>query len=199
MTETNSDGINSTHYLILCVLIFIFQFFSKLKENLTKLEDFPEADRSKGHRLMLKYITVYEFAKAADWCLGPFVFEFFHNYHSLNNSQIAQLQALSFTSNLFLGPFLVGFLNDKTNKKIPCLLFSCVLSASCLVRMNVHPISLFLSQFFFGCASSILYSSFENWLNVEAKLTFPDAKTRGLVLSSIFEKYFFIKSQVNDL
>lgn len=190
MPESTSDAITSTHYLILCLLIFFFQFFAKFKENLTKLEDFPEVDRSKGHKLLLKYIIVFEFAKAADWCLGPFVFEFFQNYHSLNNSQIAQLQALSFTSNLFLGPFLVGYLNDKTNKKIPCLLFSCVLTASCLVRMNTHPISLFLSQFFFGCASSILYTSFENWLNVEAKLTFPDEKTRGLVLSSIFEKYF---------
>ena len=137
---------------------------------------------------MLKYIFVFECAKAADWCLGPFVFEFFQKYHELTVGQIGKLQALSFTSNLFLGPFLVGFLNDKTNKKIPCFLFGLVLSASCLVRMIKSPISLFFSQFFFGLANSILYTSYENWLNAEAKVTFPNQKTRELVLSSIFEK-----------
>lgn len=185
---SSQSSITSTHYLVLCGLIFIFQFFSKFKENLTKVDDFPEEERKKGHSLLLKYILVFESAKAADWCLGPFVFEFFQNFHSLTLAEIGKLQALSFTSNLFLGPFLVGFLNDKTNKKIPCLLYSIVLIISCLVRMIKHPVSLIISQVFFGCASSILYTSFENWLNAEAIITFPDIKVRHLVLSSIFEK-----------
>ena len=189
MNETSSSHhINYfPHYLILCLLFLIFHFFSKSKQKV-KSEDFTEEDRKKGHNLMLKYIIVFEFAKAADWCLGPFIFEFFKNYHSLTLGEIGKLQALSFTSNLFVGPIFIGFLNDKSNKKIPCLLFSILLISVCIIRMIRHPICLIVSQIFFGCASSILYTSFENWLITEAIIIFPSVKIREMVLSSIFEK-----------
>lgn len=188
MSENISDGITTTHYFVLCGFIFVFQFAAKLKENLTKVEEFPEEDRKKAHRLMLKYIFCFECAKAADWCLGPFVYEFFGKYHELDRSHIAKLQALSFTSNLLMGTFFVGYLNDKTNKKIPCLLFSAILSFSCLIRMFRGVIFLILSQVAFGCANAILYTSFENWLNAEAKITFSSTQSRSLALSSVFEK-----------
>ena len=186
-TSITSD-IKPYHYLVLCFLIFIFQFFTKFKENTTKVEDYPEEDKNKGHNLMVRYILVFQTAKAADWCLGPFVFEFFQNFHGLTIPDIGKLQAFSYLSNLLLGPFLVGYLNDKSNKRISCIIFSIALVISCLVRMIRHPACLIISQLFFGCASSILYTSFENWLNAEAIITFPNVKTRELVLSSIFEK-----------
>lgn len=192
MTESNfnteNNLITSTHYIALCLLIFVLKFFARNKEKSSILHEFQEEDKKKRQWLMIKYLVIFNAAKAADWCLGPFVFELFQKYHGLTISHIGKLQALSFSSNIILGPFFVGFLNDRANKKTPLLLFSVLLLLVCFFRLIRNPLSLIVGQVFFGCTSSILYTSFENWLNAEAIITFPIAKTREIVLSSIFEK-----------
>jgi MFS transporter, MFS domain-containing protein family, molybdate-anion transporter len=174
-----------TPHIILFSAIFIFQYFTKAKEIGANLD--PEQKKI-GDKIFWKYMIVFQISKAADWCLGPYVFEFFESYHRLNIEWIGRLMALSFLSNLFLGPLLVGYLNDKSDKKFPCLLYGLILSASCLVRQIKSPMAIILSQIFFGMSSSVLYTSFENWFVAEANLKIKDKNVKDNILSAAFEK-----------
>ena len=108
-----------TPHLILISLIFLFKYLSKSKEQGEKLDP---VKLQKGYKIYWKYLICFQTAKAADWCLGPFMYEFFQSFHSLQTETLAKLVALSFFSSLFMGPLLVGYLNDKSNKKFPCII-----------------------------------------------------------------------------
>lgn len=174
-----------TPHIILMSIIFVFQYFSKSKEVKAKLD--PEQKKI-GNKIFWKYMIVFQIAKAADWCLGPFVYEFFEKYHQLNIEVTGKLMAVSFLSNLFLGPSLVGYLNDKSDKKFPCLLYGVLLTISCFVRQIKHPLALIMSQIAFGMSTSILYSSFENWFVAETNLKVKDKNVKDMLFSSAFEK-----------
>jgi MFS family permease len=166
-------------------IIFIFQYFSKSKEVSVNLN--PDQKKI-GDRIFWKYMIVFQLAKSADWCLGPYLYEFFEKYHGMSVESTAQMIAISFLSNLLLGPLLVGFLNDKSNKKFPCLLYGVLLSTSCLVRQIKNPAALITSQIAFGMSSSVLYTSFENWFVTEINLKVSDKNVKDLTLSAAFEK-----------
>ena len=162
------------------------QFLSKQKERSQKLD---ENESKKANKIFWKFIIIYQISKGADWCLGPFVYEFFNTYHGLKTEAIAKMLAISFASNLFMGPLIIGYLNDQKNKKIPCILFGILLGISCSIRIvkNCLP-CLLCSQVCFGVASSILYSSFENWFISEVELQIKDKEVRDFTLTAAFEK-----------
>ena len=194
----NSENVNSTSihsqemnykntpHIILISLIFIFQFFTKRQEEL-KASEFKQ--KKKADKLFWKYIIIFNLAKAGDWCLGPFVHEFFSSYHGLNMENTAKMISISFGSSLFFGPSLVGYLNDGSNKIIPLVLYCLVLASSCIIRLiKSSLISLIMAQLFFGIASSILYSSFENWFISEVDRNISNNETKEYILSAAFEK-----------
>lgn len=172
-------------HMVILALMFICQYFSKSKEVRSNLN---EQEKKKADRIFWKYLIVYQIAKAADWCLGPYVFEFYQTYHSLKQDSIAKLMAISFMSSLFLGSFLVGYLNDRSNKKIPCVLYGIVMIISNLARQIKHPLALIISQIAFGMSSSILYSSFENWFLEETNDKIKDKEVKDYLTSAVFEK-----------
>jgi MFS family permease len=172
------------HY-ILMGLIFFFQYFSKSREIKA---GFNPAQKKKADNIFWKYIIVYQLAKAADWCLGPFIYEFFEQYHGLASSSIAKMLAISFFSNMIFGPFLIGYINDKFDKKFPCAFFGFLFGISCLVRQYKHPFALIISQLIYGVSTSILYSSFENWFVCQIDEEISDQSVREATLSNGFEK-----------
>jgi MFS family permease len=174
-----------TPHIILVTVIFVFQYFSKAKEVNSNLDP---AQKKVADKLFWKYMIVFQIAKAADWCLGPFVFEFYEKYHHLKADTIAKMIATSFMSGLFLGPTLVGYLNDKSDKKFPCILYGVVLSISCIVRQIRSPLAIIMAQIFFGMSSSILYSSFENWFVSESNRTITNKNVKEYLFSAAFEK-----------
>jgi hypothetical protein len=172
-------------HMILLSLIFIFQYFSKVKEVQKSLN--PE-QKAKGSNIFWRYIIVFQLSKAADWCLGPFVYEFFEGYHGLSTDSIAKMIAISFMSNLFFGPFLIGYLNDKSDKKFPCVLYGILLGSSSLIRQIKNPFALIVSQLLFGISTSILYSSFESWFIAEINNSISNQDVKDDILSVAFEK-----------
>jgi hypothetical protein len=96
--------------------------------------------------------------------------------------------AISFLSNLFLGPILVGYMNDKSDKKFPCLLYGVLMSFSCLLRQIRNPLALLMSQITLGMSSSFLNSCFENWMVSEINNKITDKNVKEITLSAIFEK-----------
>jgi MFS family permease len=172
------------HY-ILMGLIFFFQYFSKSREIRA---DLNQQQKKIADKIFWKYIIVYQIAKAADWCLGPFVYEYFEQYHGLSASSIAKMLAISFFSNMIFGPFLIGYINDKFDKKFPCAFYGFLFGASCLIRQYKHPLALIISQILFGVSSSILYSSFENWFVCKINEDIPDEAIRESIISNGFEK-----------
>lgn len=175
-----------TPHTFFITFIFIMQFLTKQKDQKSNLD--PD-QMKKANKIFWKFLTVYQLSKGADWCLGPFVYEFFNKYQGLNVELIGKLIAISFASNLMMGPLLIGYLNDQKNKKVPCVLFGICLGLSCLIRTirNSMPCLIF-SQVLFGIASSILYSSFENWFVNEVHKEISDKEVRDFILTQAFEK-----------
>ena len=187
MTDFLSNlNFENSPQIILISFIFLFQFISKRRE-LT--QEFNEEEKKKADSLFWKYMIIFQLAKSADWCLGPFNHEFFSEYHSLNLESIARLTAISFATNLFIGPSLIGYLNDQENKKFPCLFYGFTLGLSCLLRQYKNNLSfLIMSQVCFGISNSLLYTSFENWFVNEANKTIKDKPTKDYLFSAAFEK-----------
>jgi predicted MFS family arabinose efflux permease len=189
-SETNSPinfeyNYRNTPHIILISCIFVFQYLTKRSDVIINLN---EEHKKKGDRLSLKYLILFQFAKSCDWCLGPFLHEFFTSYHGFGVEDTAKMVAVSFGTSLFIGPSLIGYLNDGTNKKIPMVLYTIVLSLSCFLRLVKGNIFYIVSsQIAFGCASCILYTSFENWFVNEAS-KIKDQKIKDYVLASSFEK-----------
>lgn len=172
------------HMILLC-LIFLFKYFSKAKEQSQNLD---HQKLKEGNKIYWKYLICFQLAKAADWCLGPFMYEFFQTYHSLKTDMLAKLVALSFISSLFFGPFFVGYLNDKSDKKLPCIVFGISLAFSCLIRQIKSPTMLILGQVSYGLCSPLLYTSFENWFVGETNTKIEDKKVKEAIRTGAFEK-----------
>jgi predicted MFS family arabinose efflux permease len=180
-----------TPHMILLSFIFFMQYFAKSKEVAANLE--PN-EKAKADRIFWKYIIVFQLAKAADWCLGPYVFEFFEKVHKMNTETIGKMIAISFMAGLFLGPLLVGYLNDKSDKKFPCILYGVMMIFSNIARQFKHPLYLITSQISYGMATSILYSSFENWLVAEANDKLKNKDVKDALFTSAFEKSMVVDS-----
>ena len=174
----------NTPHIILISFIFICQYFNKRQDINTNIK---EEDKKKADKLFWKYIILFNLAKSADWCLGPFVHDFFSTYHGMSVEFTAKMISISFATNLFIGPSLIGYLNDSNSKRVPLYLYCVILALSCLIRLvkgNIY--CLIFSQILFGMASSILYSSFENWFSTQSNKLNSEAKE--YVLLSAFEK-----------
>jgi MFS family permease len=180
-----------TPHIILFTILFTFQYFTKASEVRANLD---ATQKQLGDKIFWKFILSYQFAKAADWCLGPYVFEFFEKYHHLSMDWVAKMMAISFLSSLILGTLLVGYINDKSDKKFPCVLFGILTIISCCLRMIKNPLALIMSQIFFGMSNSILYSSFENWFVTEINDKIKDPIVKDVVISSTFEKAMIFDS-----
>lgn len=180
-----------TPHMILLSAIFFMQYFSKAKEVNVNLDI---EEKKKGDKIFWKYIIVFQLAKAADWCLGPYSFEFFEIIHRLNAEAIGKMMAISYLSSLFMGPLLIGYLNDKSDRKFPCILYGICFSFSCIIRQFKHPLYLILGQISYGMCSSILYTSFENWFVAEVNIKIKNKTIKDYTLSSAFEKSSLVDS-----
>lgn len=184
-TLVNQTNYKNTPHIILISVIFLSQFYSKRVEATSELN---LNNKKKADRLFWKYIIIFQLAKASDWCLGPFIHEFFNDYHGFNVEISAKMIAIAFASSLFSGSSIIGYLNNGKNKKIPMILYCIVLSFSCLLRfVKGNIFYVVISQMLYGVASCILYSSFENWFVYESN-NIKDKDVRDYVLSSAFEK-----------
>lgn len=184
-TDNQEPNFKYSMHTILLSLIFTFKYFSKTKE---QSQNMDKDKLNQANKFYYKYLLCFQLAKAADWCLGPFMYEFFQDYHLLKTEVLAKLVALSFLSSLFMGPFVVGYLNDKSNKKLPCIVFGVALAFSCLIRQIKNPVSLILGQISYGLCSPLLYTSFENWFISETKKKVDDKVVRETIIANAFEK-----------
>ncbi len=185
LPKENEFNFKFTPHMILLSLIFFFKYFSKAKEESKNMD---KDKLSSANKIYYKFLICFQLAKAADWCLGPFMYEFFQSYHGLRTDLLAKMVALSFFSSLFMGPFIVGYLNDKSDKKLPCILFGISLAFSCLIRQIKNPGMLILGQVSYGLCSPLLYTSFENWFLGETGRKIEDKEIRETIISNAFEK-----------
>lgn len=105
---------------ILLVFIFIFQFSSKARDVQLKVD---EEQINIGNALFWKFLIISQLSKAVQWCMTPYYFDFFSIFHKMNYNNFARLVFISYLSSSILGMIFIGYLNDKKNKKIPCLIY----------------------------------------------------------------------------
>jgi len=177
-----------TPHIVLLTIIFLLQFVTKQKEAKINHEIYTEEHKSQARKIMYKYILIIQFAKAADWIISPFIFEFMRTRSFIHMEKTGILIAISFLSNLILGPLLVGYLIDKSDKKFPCILYCVIMSLSCIIRFFKNPMSMVFAQISYGTATSLLHTAFESWLISEVREKFSHDRIRELVLSYILEK-----------
>lgn len=177
-----------TPHIVLLTIIFLLQFTTRQKEAKINNEIYTEEHKSEGRKIMYRYVIITQLAKAADWIISPFIFEFIRTRQFINFEKVGILIAISFLSNIFLGPLLVGYLIDKSNKKFACILFCVIMTLSCIFRFIKNPMSMVFSQITYGVATSLLNSAFENWLICELKVKFTHDRIREIILGYILEK-----------
>ena len=176
---------HSTISYILLFFIFIFQFTSKSKDVMTKVN---EEQKKIGDKLFWKYLITIQISKAANWCLTPNYFDFFEKYHKMDYQTFSKFIAISFLSSSFLGTLIIGYLNDRKNKKLPCLIYGLIMIFCCLTRLIPNYFILIISQIFFGISVSILNTSFDNWFINECLNLLTDKDTRNSIITNAFEK-----------
>lgn len=184
-TDIKPKDENTTLYIILLSFIFLFQFISKSKD--VNTPSTPE-QKSKSDKLFWKFLIIIQIAKTVQWCITPYHYEFFSEYHSLSNASIAKYMSLSFMSSSLFGTLISGYLNDRENKTISCLCFALSMIITNITRLIKNPVSLAISQIAFGFSSSLLYSSFENWFVNKCNNDIEDKAVRDALLTNSFEK-----------
>lgn len=185
MDQINEHNFKYTPHIILLSMIFFFKYISKAKD---EIKNHDKEKLANANKIYYKYVFCFQLAKAADWCLGPFMYEFFETYQEMRPEMVAKLMALSFCASLFMGPLIVGYLNDKSDKKLPCMVFGVSLAFSCLIRLMKDPAALIMAQVSYGLCSPLLYTSFENWFVCKAKNQVEDKEIREEIISNAFEK-----------
>lgn len=185
--------IESTPQTILITLVFLLQFINKRKEINSEIDSLSDqnekTEKSIADKIFWAYILIFQLGKSADWTLGPFSHELFSDYHQLKIETIAKITAVSYMTNLLIGPSLVGYINDKFRKTLPIMIYCIALSLSCFIRIFFSNIYiLIISQIFYGIANSLLYSSFENWFLYNVNKNIQISKIKEYIFSVTFEK-----------
>jgi len=182
---------------VICITLFIISYFYlKNKQDqdidynsgLIKYLDFNEIEIGKD--LKFRYMIVYLFAKATDWCFCPFIYEFYFKFHHLQLDLIAKLVAISFLSSYLLGPLIIKIINDRKNRKFSCLVYGVFIIISCFLRLYKRNFGLMvLSQIFYGISSFLLNTCFEEWVYTELLLCFQNKITQRHFLIEVYERY----------
>lgn len=119
--------IESTPQTILITLVFLLQFINKRKEINSEIDSLSDqnekTEKSIADKIFWAYILIFQLGKSADWTLGPFSHELFSDYHQLKIETIAKITAVSYMTNLLIGPSLVGYINDKFRKTLPIMIY----------------------------------------------------------------------------
>ena len=170
---------------ILLVFIFVFQFSSKARDVQLKVN---EEEIKIGNELFWKFLIISQLSKAVQWCMTPYYFDFFSIFHKMNYNNFARLVFISYLSSSILGMIFIGYLNDKKNKKIPCLIYGILMIICCITRLMDNYNVLIFSQIILGISTSILNSSFENWFINECLINLTDKNTRESIMTNAFEK-----------
>ena len=176
---------------ILLVFIFIFQFSSKARDVQLKVD---EEQIKIGNALFWKFLIISQLSKAVQWCMTPYYFDFFSIFHKMNYNNFARLVFISYLSSSILGMIFIGYLNDKKNKKIPCLIYGVLMIICCITRLMDNYYILIFSQIILGISTSILNSSFENWFINECFVYLTDKNTRESIMTNAFEKNIIFES-----
>ena len=170
---------------ILLVFIFIFQFSSKARDVQLKVN---EEQIKIGNELFWKFLIISQLSKAVQWCMTPYYFDFFSNFHKMTYNNFARLVFVSYLSSSILGMIFIGYLNDKKNKKMPCLIYGILMVICSITRLMDNYYILIFSQIILGISTSILNSSFENWFINECLIYLTDKNTRESIMTNAFEK-----------
>ena len=128
-----------------------------------------------------KYLAVYLLATFGDWIQGGYLYALYAEY-GYSRWQNALLNIVGYVSAATNGTY-VGALGDVRGHRRNCVLFGIVYAASCaLAASSGSVLSLVSSRVLGGLAYSILYTSFESWLNAEAE----ESNLRPDELASLF-------------
>ena len=96
---------------------------------------------------------------------GPYVYALYQHY-GFSTGEIAQLFIAGFGSSMLFGTF-VGSLADRFGRRLNCLLFGVLYSASCFTKHFNDYYALLAGRLLGGISTSILFSAFEAWMVAE--------------------------------
>ncbi|KAJ3004209.1 Molybdate-anion transporter, partial [Thoreauomyces humboldtii] len=121
-----------------------------------------DKDASRFGAFKNNYLLVYALVMTADWLQGPSTYPLYKSY-GYDLSQIAILFVVGFLSSAIFGT-LIGSFADRAGRKLACLVFCAVYSASCITKLSSDFSVLLLGRLLGGVSTSLLFSVFESWM-----------------------------------
>ncbi|TPX62511.1 hypothetical protein PhCBS80983_g00239 [Powellomyces hirtus] len=108
------------------------------------------------------YLLVYSLVMMADWLQGPSTYPLY-KFYGYELSDIAILFVVGFLSSAIFGT-LIGSFADRAGRKLACLMFCVIYSASCLTKLSSDFSVLLIGRLLGGVSTSLLFSVFESWM-----------------------------------
>jgi len=142
------------YFVILCIICFILYLRSEAVDSVTTTREFKLFQR--------KFLVVYLLAYLADWMQGPYFYALYSHY-GYSMEDIGRLFIAGYLSSLFFGT-LMGPLADRFGRKRNIMLYGVLYGISCVLMHSSDFNVLVVGRLLGGCATSILYSSFEAWM-----------------------------------
>ncbi|KAJ3548727.1 hypothetical protein NM208_g861 [Fusarium decemcellulare] len=109
------------------------------------------------------FLRVYALAVAADWLQGSFIYSLYRNTHKLSESSVASLFATGYLWGALSGG-ITGALADRYGRKLACITYCVIYSASCLTCLTHNLPLLFLGRALGGISTTLLSTVFETWM-----------------------------------
>ena len=119
------------------------------------------------HPTLLKFLCVYVFYAAGDWCQGPY-FHAIYVQKNISEQNIAMIFTMGYVSAMVLG-WVAGSWIDILGRKKSCALFVLLFIVSALSTSSSHYGVLMFGRACGGAASSLLHTAPEAWLVSEMK------------------------------
>ncbi|EQK98084.1 major facilitator superfamily domain containing protein 5 [Ophiocordyceps sinensis CO18] len=112
------------------------------------------------------FLPVYLLVMASDWLQGAYVYTLYKDEKHLPESTVASLFTCGFLA-AAMAALVVGSLADRYGRRLACLAFCVLYTASCLTKISDSVAVLWAGRLLGGVCTTLLFSTFESWMVTE--------------------------------
>lgn len=174
---------------LLNLIIYICKNNSKVTGVMTDSQTFNESRNliKKKNSLRFRYLLAYTLTRASVWSKSPYLYTMYNKYHGFAIDEIGVLYVIDAVTALITGPIL-GNMADKYGRKLFCMNYCILVIANLSLRSTGIKSLAYIAQVLTGLGAGLIMTTFESWVNYEAKKDFGDNDTaRERFLKKLFK------------
>jgi MFS family permease len=168
-------------FLIVRLMIYIYKTKISRGRSLSSMsmdelpDEYSKSLIDKKNSLKFRYLLAYILTRASIWSKSPYLYTMYSQYHGFSTSEIGVLYAIDAITALFSGP-IFGNLADKFGRKLFCMLYCVLVCTNLSLRLTGNKTLAYLAQVCTGLGAGLIMTTFESWVNYEAKKDFGEHK-----------------------